>query len=110
MIVRFVDLPELSPMAFQPDKGVGYLRIPTPCWLDLASGLINVDDDFYLVGRCTKMHEHVSHGREGQVGIMLFCEEYGEVWEHYPLWDEDEREAANFSTKRGLLESEATKC
>lgn len=107
MIVRFRDLPELSPAHFRLVNSVYSCHIPGPAHLDLASGLIKVDDDFWLVGWCGKIDPHLMYGREGQIGLMFFSKDDGEVWEHYPLFDDDDRAAAKFDTKRGLLEPPA---
>ena len=105
MRVRLLDLPELSPNAFQPDNGCNWLHVPAPCHLDIANGVIRVDDDYELVGWCRNMHPHLMHGREGQIGIMLFNDEIENLWQHYPLFNTDDFEAARFDTKRRPLEA-----
>lgn len=105
MIVRLLELDQLSPNKFPPDKSCAWLHMATPCYLDLASGMIHVDDDFELVGWCRNMHSHVMYGREGQIGIMLFNDEADEVWQHYPLFDDADIEAAKFETKRNPFKS-----
>lgn len=107
MLVKLKDLPEVSPNKFQPDNSVLSLHVGTPCYRDLATGRIHVEEDFTLIGWCRNMHPRFMTNREGQIGLLLFCEDVGECWQHYPLFDLDDYEAAIFSTKRQpLTESE----
>lgn len=98
-MTRLRDIPELSPSEFSFENSVLHCGVPTPCYRDTASGKIVIEGGFRLVGWCRNMPEHLMHGREGQIGLMLFSEEDGQVWEHYPLFDDDSRDAAVFIPK-----------
>lgn len=98
-IIRLRDLPEISPSRFQPYNSILWLHIPTVCWLDTASGFIDVDDDFFLIGCCRRTPEQ--RKREGNIGIMIFSEEHGEVWQHYPISDDEHLQAAKFRQNGG---------
>lgn len=43
-------------------------------------------------------------GREGQIGILFWHPDEEYVWQHYPLYDEEDYEGAVFETKNKPLE------
>jgi hypothetical protein len=96
MLVRLRDIPQLPKRSFSWRNSCRTAGVPAPCHLDLSSGRLKVDAEFQITGWCDNPDEQLMHGREGQIVLMFFHPEYGEIWEHYPLFDEDEREAAIF--------------
>ena len=100
MRVRLIDLEEVSPNKFQPDEHVLSVHCGTPAYRDSANDTIKVDDEFYLVGWCRNMHARNMFGREGQIGLLLFSDEFGTVWQHYPIYDD--YDSHNFEVKAVL--------
>jgi len=94
ILVRLRDVPKLPKRSFRYDNGCQYLMTPTPCHLDTATGRLKVDPNYHLVGWCERPPPELMHGRQGQILLMFFNSEEGEIWQHYPLFDKDERDAA----------------
>lgn len=99
-MIRFRDLPKLSPSEFGLDNMIR-TNHATPCYLDTASGRIVVERPWRVTGWSDQVDERLMYGREGQVCLMLFHPEHGEFWEHYPLFDEEDRDRAVFEAKGG---------
>ena len=45
------------------------------------------------------MPRELMHGREGQIGLMLWCQEYDDIWEHFPLVEDSIDEMLFFGHK-----------
>ena len=106
MNLRLHDIPEIPPHRFTASNSVLALHVGTPCYRDTATGRIKVDDDFAIIGWCeVDKLAGLASNREGQIAIMLWSGRDGieEAWQHYPLFDRDERDATIFECKRGLV-------
>ncbi len=99
MIFRFRDIPPLSPHSFTFENMIRF-ECGTPCYRDIASGRITVEKPWAIVGWSDQVDDSLMHGREDYIAIMLFHPDRGEFWQHYPLMDQDMRDAAVFD---GLL-------
>jgi hypothetical protein len=75
------------------------MQVGTPVYLDTASGIIVIEKPWRLLGWCDKLDSILMIGREGQIGLLMWHPDKGEVWEHYPLFDEDERSTAIFQSR-----------
>ena len=100
---RLKDLPKLSPTKFTPNNSCGVMRVVPPAHWDVASGNIVVEKECALVGWTDCADDALMIGREDQILLMLWSPRWGEIWEHYPLCDEEEREAAVFVCARGIV-------
>lgn len=83
-LVRLLDLEKLSPARFSYENSVLANRLPTPCYLDIAARQPVVEAGYELVGWADNIDQRLMRDREGQIALMLFHPEYGEVWQHYP--------------------------
>ena len=99
MIFRLRDIPVISPNSFTFENMIRF-ECGTPCYRDIASGRITVEKPWAIVGWSDQVSRNLMRGREGQIAIMLFHPDRGEFWQHYPLMDQDMRDAAVFD---GLL-------
>ena len=99
MLIRLRDVPQLPRRRFRYDNGCQYLRVATPCHLDTATGYMLVDRYYHLTGWCDSPPKELMHNREGQIALMFFSAEDGDVWQHYPLFDKDDRDAAILDCK-----------
>jgi hypothetical protein len=99
MTFRFRDIPRLPSNAFTFENMIRF-ECGTPCYRDIASGRITVEKPWAIVGWSDQVDERLMHGREDYIAIMLFHPDRGEFWQHYPLMDQDMRDAAVFD---GLL-------
>ena len=101
--VRLRELPKLPSHQFRYDNSIGYQRIPPPAFWDTANGVILVDKGFALVGWCDRLPPKLlrkSHEDANQIGLMMFCERYGEVWEHYPWYEQEDLDEFRFQCSR----------
>ena len=96
---RFRDLAKLPRHRFRYDNQVRAMRLATPVYKDIASDTITVERPWEVLGWCDRLDGHLMHGREGQIALMMWHPEEGEAWEHYPLFDEDDRDAAKFVSR-----------
>jgi len=94
MLVRLRDVPQLPKRKFHYRNSCAYLMSMTPCNLDTATGRLFVDRDFQLIGWCANPPSEIMRGRDGQIVMMFANDDDGEMWQHYPLFDQDERDAA----------------
>lgn len=101
-MLRLRDIQRLSPHEFRYDNSIR-ANFATPCYRDTASGLIVVERPWELVGWCDgkEIDSRLMIGREGQVCLMLWHPAHGSYWEHYPLYDDEERACAEFERKAG---------
>lgn len=101
--IKLRDLPKLSPSQFRYDNSIGYLRIPPPAIWDTANGVIRLDSKFALVGWSDYLPEELlrkNYFDANQIGLMVFSERYGEVWEHYPWYEEEDLDEFRFECSR----------
>lgn len=92
MRVRLLDLPIIPAIRFRYDNSVCWHRIPPPAFWDTANGIIRLEPEFSLVGYCLRLPDAVlraSQVADEQLGLMMFSQRYGEIWEHYPWYDDD---------------------
>jgi len=94
--VRLLDIPKLPKTAFHFRNSCRHAGVPQPARLNLHTGKIEIEQGFAITGWCERPDELLMHGREGQILLMFFHPDEGEIWEHYPLFDEDERSRAVF--------------
>ena len=97
--LRFRDLPRLPGHSFRYDNHVRTMGVATPAYLDGATDTITVTKPWTVIGWSDRVDERLMVGRDGQIGLMMFHPEEGEAWEHYPLFDEDDRDAAIFVSR-----------
>jgi hypothetical protein len=97
--LRFRDLERLHGSRFRYDNQIRSMRLSTPAYRDTASGTITVEKPWQLIGWCDQVDGNLMHGREGQIALMMWHPEEGEAWEHYPLYDQDDRDAAIFVSR-----------
>lgn len=81
----------LSPNKFNYKNSFNYNQVPTPVHLDLhdkRNGFtLLVAKGWTVTGVCySPPQEIMSASREGQIVIMLFHPDEGELWQHYPLY------------------------
>jgi len=99
--MRFCDLPRIASHQFRYDNHCSRVPAMAPCWRDLATGAIGVEPEWDLVGWSDRIDEHLMCNREGQIGLMLFHPDVGEMWQHYPLEKEDMGSAVFIRRKAG---------
>ena len=99
-LIQFRDLEKVASHRFRGNNSVNALRIGTPVWLDFANGWIKVDPEFRLLGWSDKLEPGLMINRKGQIGLLLWHPDYGECWEHYPLCDEGDMDAAVFKVSQ----------
>ena len=97
--LRFRDLEKLPSWQFRYDNMVRAMRIATPCYWDVANRQIVVEQPWVITGWSDKVDGALMHGREGQIGLMMWHPEEGEAWEHYPLFDKEDRDEAVFVSR-----------
>lgn len=93
---RFADLPQCAPHRFRYDNSVRYLRLAPLVRLETSSGEIVVDPPVRLVGWSDRLDAALMRDRDGQIALLFWHPEHEEVWEHYPLFVSDDRDAAVF--------------
>jgi hypothetical protein len=106
--VKLIDIPKLSPNAFTHRNSFSSCLTPTCLRLDFETGLVHVGPEWQITGWSAKLPQHLMFGREGQIAVMLFCKEDGELWQHYPAYEET-RDELVFETKHPLLVSKRKK-
>lgn len=95
----FRDVSRLSSTRFRHDN---MLRLVSPTDYEHSADCllhIRVLPPWRLVGWSDRIDARLMRGREGQVGIMFWHPMHGNVWEHHPLVDEDERDNAIFVSR-----------
>jgi hypothetical protein len=75
------------------------MRLDTPVYKDVASNTITIGKPWKLLGWCDNLDGSLMHGREGQIALLIWHPVEGEAWQHYPLFDEDDRQAAKFMSR-----------
>ncbi len=73
--------------------------IATPVYFHLKSGTITVEKPWKIVGWCDTLDNSLMVNREGQIALMMHHPEHGDCWQHYPLFDDDERKEAVFVSR-----------
>ena len=93
--MRLKDIPKLSPNSFTWEN-MARRNVASPCRLDSATGRIVITSPWVLVGWGENIDDRLMHGREGQIVLMFHHPEHNELWEHYPLFDQEDRDGAVF--------------
>lgn len=96
MDVKLLEIPQLPKSAFHFRNSCRHAGVPQPARLNLHTGKIEIVQGFAITGWCERPDEQLMHGREGQILLMFFNPEEGELWEHYPLFDDEDRSNAVF--------------
>lgn len=99
------DLPKISQNRFRLDNSIGAQRIAPPATWDSANGVIYLANDWALVGWCedlplSLMRKYQIEASVKWIGLMMFTERYGEVWEHYPWYDQEDLFEFRFKCSR----------
>lgn len=83
------DVEKVPPNRFQHDNSCHAMGVPQPVHWDRQLDGPVVDKDYYLIGWSDSLDERFMHNREGQIALLLFHPEMGEIWQHYPAYEED---------------------
>lgn len=100
--MTLAEIDKLPASRFRYDNSVRYLRLSTPAYWDTAAGRIVVGEPYSVVGWCEKMPSELMYGREGQFGLMMWSEEYGDVWEHFPMLEDDPADIVFWGKKQWI--------
>lgn len=94
--MRLSAVEKLPGSRFRYDNHVSYLQLAPPCHGDIATGRIRIATPWVLCGWSDAVADELMYRREGQIGLMLWHPDEGEAWQHYPLFTDEDREAAVF--------------
>lgn len=104
MQILLKDIPQLSKRRFTHENHCTQHGYPGPCHFDTATGRLRVEYGWHITGWCASPPDELCPGfRKGQITMMFFHAENGEMWQHYPLYDEDERDAAVLDCPEPLI-------